>query len=220
MNLKKGIVSVISAVALMTSVIPSNSSASERNSLPTADVSKEQVNDVKGMLDAIKELERSKMNMDNLSKNKQKDIDKLSKEAQQFYYIFEQVVSENGNDVDKALNTLVMYYQAANKENVISGPQEARASLASIGSVKEYKISNAKIVQMTKDAGLYGGTWAVLIAVAKAFAKSPTVLTAMLVAIPTLGMAVLNKCNKYNKGVIITDVRIGATHNFSCQARR
>ena len=64
---------------------------------------------------------------------------------------------------------------------------------------------------------MYASGWAVLNAIAKAFKKSPTLLNAMLIAIPALGLATLNKCNKDNRGVIITDVRIGATHSFSCK---
>jgi hypothetical protein len=42
----------------------------------------------------------------------------------------------------------------------------------------------------------------------------------LIIAVPALGWAVLNACNRYNKGVIIKDVRIGASHSFSCSARK
>ncbi|MED4631561.1 hypothetical protein P9443_01365 [Peribacillus frigoritolerans] len=185
-------------------------------------VSKEQIGDTQELIDVVNELDQSNLNMDNLSKNKQSEIKKLSKEAQEFYYIFEQVVKENGDDAEKAIATLATYYQSMNNVNVASTKQEAsgQVSASSIGAVKNYYLSNTQVNNIIKDAGLYGGTWAVLSAIAKAFAKKPTLLTAMLVAIPVLGVAALNECNKYSKGVVITDVRIGATHSWSCAARK
>jgi uncharacterized membrane protein len=219
---KKGIVSVVSAVTLLICISPSASFASTGVDTPTVQVSKEQIGDTQELIDVVNELDQSNLNMDNLSKNKQSEIKKLSKEAQEFYYIFEQVVKENGDDAEKAIATLATYYQSMNNVNVASTKQEAsgQVSASSIGAVKKYYLSNTQVNNIIKDAGLYGGTWAVLSAIAKAFAKKPTLLTAMLVAIPVLGVAALNECNKYSKGVVITDVRIGATHSWSCAARK
>src|SRR5690606_16172308 len=108
--------SFVSAIAIFASVVPATSFASEKTTptIEVSKVSKKQVSDAKEMINVIEEIDRSKLNMDNLSKNKQTDIDRLSEEAQQFYYIFEQAVSENGNNVEQALTTLATYYQSTN----------------------------------------------------------------------------------------------------------
>ncbi|WP_375106085.1 hypothetical protein AB9L15_04100 [Lysinibacillus fusiformis] len=82
--------------------------------------------------------------------------------------------------------------------------------------VKETKMSNQEVNEILKAAGLNAGAWGFLTALAKKWGKSPTWRTLMMVALPTLGAAGLNSCNQYNKGVIITDTRIGATHMYGC----
>lgn len=82
--------------------------------------------------------------------------------------------------------------------------------------VKETKMSNQEVIEIVKQAGLNAGAWGFLTALAKKWGKSPTWRTLMAVALPSLGAAGLNNCNQYNKGVKITDTRIGATHMYGC----
>ncbi|MEK4951957.1 hypothetical protein NST12_16820 [Bacillus sp. FSL W8-1127] len=235
MKFKKGVISFVSAVTLLGSSVPITSFAQAQDSPPSTiqkvdikelkkSVTKEQVADVQKMVNVISELDR-KVNMDNLSANTQKDINKLSKEAKEFYYLYEQVYKQNDGkfDVELTLATLNYYYNSMNNTSTQSGTEvkENTFSIAStIGSVKTYKLSNQQVNDIIKMIGVHGAGWGLMTAIAKYFAKSPTWITAMIIAIPTLGAAVLNACNRYNKGVIIKDVRIGATHNWSCSAVR
>ncbi|RFU70277.1 hypothetical protein D0469_06665 [Peribacillus saganii] len=218
MNLKKGIVSVVSAVTLLSCVSPSASFASTRTNAPTVQVSKEQVANMKEVFDVVKELDRSNLNMDNLSKNKQKDINKLSSEAKKFYYIYAEA-SKNGKlDAVQTMSVLHTYYNAIN--NIPTNQAKSNVVMAASIRVKTYKLTNQQVKDIGKLIGVHGAGWGLAVAIAKKFGKSPTLATALIIAVPALGWAVLNACNRYSKGVILKDIRIGATHNWSCSARR
>lgn len=184
--------------------------------------SEKEVEVAKNILNIINELDQNRnLNMYNLSENKQSDIDKLDKDVQEFYSLYKQAYEQANGQLNTADTIEILrsyYYQNINSVQEVQPVEQVTA--ASVISIKEYKISNQQVTEITKLAGLYGSGWAFMNALAKKFGKSPTFLNMLLVAIPALGVAGLNTCNRYNKGVIITDYRIGATHNFSCSAQK
>lgn len=215
MNLKKTIVCVVSAATLLSAVSPTTSFA--KSNKPSIKTTEEQAAEVQSLFDLIEEINKSGLDMENLSVNEKHEIDKLSNEAQELYYIYEQTINEQGTDLDKAIATLATYYQ----KNVEDSTNTYRQlSTSTIGNYKEYYLTHQQVVDITKAAGLHSGGWTFISAIAKIFGKNPTALTAMIIAIPTLGAATLNACNRYDKGVIIRDFRVGATHNFSCFPRK
>ncbi|MFJ7939630.1 hypothetical protein ACIQYG_14120 [Peribacillus sp. NPDC096622] len=220
MNLKKGIVSVVSAVTLLSCISPSASFASTKMDTPTVKVSKEQVADMQEVIDVVNELERSNLNMDNLSKNKQKDINRLSSDAKEFYYIYSQA-SKNGKlDTTQMMSVFHTYYNAMNNPTTKHASSNQGITTSSIGSVKTYNLSNQQVKDIGNLVGVHGSGWGLALAIAKHFGKNPTLATLLIMAVPALGWATLNACNRYSKGVKIKDIRIGASHSFSCSARK
>jgi hypothetical protein len=199
-------------------VSPVTSSAQTQLEVSSVEVSKEQIYNVQKMANVVKELDK-KLNMEDLSQNSEKDINKLSKEAKEFYNLYVEVSASGEGDVAQALVLLGSYYNTINTESSTQ-QVEGQVSTMSIGGVYNYYLSNQQVRDIIATAGVNGGFWAVLSAAMKHFAKSPTLLTAMIVALPALGAATLNACNRYAKGVVITDVRVGTFHNFSCAPRR
>lgn len=220
MNFKKTFISTVAGVALLSSISPTISSASTEKK-ESINVTQDQINEVENLFDMILEIENSRLDMVDLSNNTKKDIEGLSKDAQKFYYLYAEF-SNNGEiqlTEEQSLSLLNLYVTNPNLSSSIVS-QGITATSASIGSVKKYKLSNQDVVDIGKLVALNGTGWTFLAAVAKKFLKKPTYATMLIGAVPALGWAVLSACNRYNKGVIITDIRIGATHSFSCSARK
>jgi ABC-type Fe3+-hydroxamate transport system substrate-binding protein len=222
MKLQKLIISLVTAATLFACASPSVSLASSTK-LPQ--VSDEQVADMEKVIDIIGELDRSNLNMENLAENKPDDINKLSADAKGFYYIYAQASEGSEVDTVEALSVIHTAYESMDpttqttKQASMSKPTYVAPS-SIIGGVKTYKLSNQQVVDIGKLVGVHGAGWGLILAIAKKFAKTPTLATGLIIAVPALGWAVLNACNRYNKGVIIKDIRIGASHNFSCSARK
>ncbi|MCM3181141.1 hypothetical protein ACUXHY_005407 [Cytobacillus horneckiae] len=218
MNFKKTLISTVAGVALIGSISPTISFASTEK-VETINVTQEQVNEVEDLFNVVMEIENSSLDMVTLSNNAKSDIEALSKDAQRLYSLYAEF-SNNGEiqlTEEQSFSLLNLYLTNPNSSQSIVSQGIAPAS---IGSVKEYKLSHQDVVDIGKLVGVHGTGWGFLAAIAKKFAKKPTYATMLIVAVPALGWSVLNACNRYNKGVIIKDIRIGATHNFSCSARK
>jgi hypothetical protein len=208
------------SLVLLISIVPISSLAS--TNAPddeTMNVSLEELENTAILVDSINELDQ-KLDMENLSSNSQEEINQLSVEAKELYnlivsYEKQKSTSLTGEDVLPLFNE---YVEKLNK-NEISRSNEYSIAPAAVINYKEYKISNADIQKLVKLAGLNGGFWATATAIAKIWAKSPTVLTLMIAAVPALGVAGLNLCNSKNKGVIITKIGSGATNSYSCRSQ-
>ena len=206
---------------LMTFLTPITSIAQtgtskESNSI-TVNVSEEEVAEATKLVNAIDEL-NANLNMNDLSKNSETEIRKLSKEAQDFYYLYKD--QSNGKATKEDALNLMNEALETEDTKLASSKDTIQKTGYDVISEKKYYLSNQNVKDFVKQAGVNGSFWGLMTAIAKAFKKSPTYVTGLIVAIPALGAAVLNACNKYDKGVVITDLRVGATHNFSCTARK
>ncbi|MEK4380348.1 hypothetical protein [Bacillus sp. FSL R5-0434] len=219
--MKKFIISAVTTTMLTTGVALPYANAQKKPQLVSMDESTPNVNvneiaKAKEITDIIKDLDK-KLNMYDLSKNKKSDIDKLDKEEQEFYYLFKRA-SENANGKltqEDTLKLLNSYYQ----NNVKQSENKSLVSAASVIKKRDWKLSNSQVNNIVTLVNLHGTGWGLMIALAKAFAKSPTLLTMLIVAVPALGGAALARCNKKGKGIIISDLQVGATHSFSCRSR-
>lgn len=222
MSIKKMLFGVISSAVLIGTISPSFSYANETDvteeeaveGVTAITVSDAEMSGAEALFKAVEELDGT-LDMEDVSNNDKEDIDSLSEDGQQLYELYLEKLESDMSDEEKTLALLSQFkteQQVNTKSNLIKA--------SSIGSIKKYYLSNADVNSLIKNAGLNGGFWATVSAVAKRFGKNPTYVTALIVAVPALGVAVINKCNKYNKGVVIQDIRIGATHNFSCSARK
>ena len=223
-EMKKVLATTISVVLLsgvlspMASATDTNKAVSNKETYGSLEVSQAEVKQVGEIVDIINELDQN-LNMYDISKNKQGEIDNLSPEAQEFYYSYKQELDANNGDLNKkqTVGFLQSYY--ANNSNLNVAKEQSRISFYNPIKYKEYKLSNQQVVDIVGLVGLHGTGWGLLAALAKKFGKSPTFLTAMLIAVPALGAAALAKCNRKSKGVIIMDYQVGATHSFSCKSR-
>ena len=176
---------------------------------------------------ALEELEK-KLDMSKVTGHTERELNRLSPRARDLYDYIQEYArnSESPLTEDDTLVVLGSYLNLLNSESSSPKPrttvphlQKAEFSTLALGSVKEYKVSNQQISDLNKAVGVNTGFWGMAAAIAKIWAKSPTVLTAMLVAIPALGIAGLNACNRYNKGVIIKRVTIGTFSNWTCRSQ-
>ncbi|UOY89184.1 hypothetical protein [Bacillus glycinifermentans] len=177
-------------------------------------VSGKEVENTKVLVRAINELD-TKLDMENLSANSQKEVSQLSPEAKKLY---DSIVSYKNQKSafltsDDAVVIFSEYVSNLNKS------KEQTFTTKGVLNYKEFKISNSKIKQLSAAVGINGGFWTTATAIVKYFSYSPTALTLMLVAVPTLGMGVINACNSKGKGIIITQVGSGATNTYSCRSQ-
>ncbi|MFJ1450556.1 hypothetical protein [Bacillus halotolerans] len=218
--MKKTCVFVLSLV-LLVSMLPFSALAStESSEYDMITVSGKDLKNTEVLVDAINELDE-KLDMENLSSNSQEEISRLSLEAKKLYdfivsYKNQKSGSLTGND---ALIIFSEYVDELTKSEV-NKPVEQMITTMGLGiNYKTYKISNSKVKQLSNAVGINSGFWATSAAIAKIFAKSPTVLTLMLGAVPMLGMGVINACNSKGKGIIITKMGSGATNTYSCRSQ-
>ena len=219
--MKKNLVSIIAFVFLFSCLAPSSISFAQEDSNKEVDfmnefsASEEEMAQLDKLLNAIEEIDQN-LDMENLSENKQEDINSLSLEAQQLYELYKTEL-EQDNEVSQldAINVLKESFDGELKTEGV-----AKASALSIGSVKEYKLSNSDVRTILGLIGVHGTGWAFLKELVKKFSgKGPTLLTILIIGLPAIGGAALAVCNRKGKGVIIKDIRIGASHNFSCSSR-
>lgn len=223
-KLNKVFISCMASLIAFT-VIPSNSSIA--SSLPTEieleeeflnEVSQEDIDKAEKIVSIIENLEE-KLDMEELQNNTKENIDSLDQDSKEFYYLYEKYSQENNNKMDaESVFKLISAY--ANNDYSITSDSENQMTTARVNvKVKEYKISNQRVRDVVNLVGIHGTGWAFAIALAKKFGKNPTWVTLMIVAVPALGAAGLNACNRKNKGIIITRTTIGATSMFSCKSQ-
>ncbi|MFC2948858.1 hypothetical protein [Virgibacillus sediminis] len=221
----KKLFSLIIATTLLVSTFGSSVAFAEGDSMVKdapelsksvqVDVSEEDLAKVQVMVNAIEELDQN-LDMENLSKNKKRDIKQLSNEAQELYYLYTKKANKVNGKGDVSPEEVLSFLNTASSSFSEPGMVEPNYS---IRSVKRYYLTHQQVTDIVKGSAWNGGFWGMMAAIAKIWGKSPTVLTAMIVAIPTLGAATINLCNRYNTGIVIQDIRVGATHSFSCYPR-
>ncbi|WP_053348390.1 hypothetical protein [Peribacillus butanolivorans] len=217
--MKKRVLSIMLIGTLVFSIVPSTfaSEITTENEEVTT-VTEQEVQNTGIIVGAIEELDE-KLDMENLPSNTQEEIDLLSSDARELYNF----ILDYSNNSSKPLtsdDTLVVLGAYLNKLNNSSVQNNSeQITPFALGSVKEYKISNAKVKDLNAAVGANTGFWTLSAAIAKIWAKNPTVLTAMLVAIPIVGMSALNVCNRKGKGVIIKKISIGTAHQYSCTSQ-
>lgn len=211
--MKKTISFLVAIVLIFAAISPVYASGNESTVKENTNITEQDIVNAGILVDAIKELDE-KLDMNNLSSISENEVSLLSENARNFYdYIKEY---ENSQDfIENPQMVLANYMNEIEKENPRS-KKEGR-----IGGItyKEYKISNSKLKEFKKNVAYNAGFWGIAAAVAKVWSKSPTVLTAFLVAIPALGIAILDKCNKKSKGIIIIKAGTGATNTYSCKSQ-
>lgn len=188
-------------------------------------VSIEETARVERMVNSINELDKkigleNLENLEKLSDIDQNLVDSLSKETQDFFNFVKKIEQDNNNAItsENGLAILSTYVQSLDSKNDMTiTPYSSIAS--TIGSIKDYKISNAQMKELNLLVNGNTGFWTLSAAIASIWKKSPTTLTKFIVAIPIIGLYTLNVCNKKGKGIIITDVRVGASHSFSCKSQ-
>jgi hypothetical protein len=220
----KKILSVFIAVSMLTFSLSINNVAHAQSNEESTDstVSIEELAKVGTIVKAIEELDKKigLENLDNLEKLsdiKQNDFDSLSKETQDFFNFVKEAEKENSSLITGENGLSVLSTYVHNLDSLDS--KTMKATIASVGSVTERKISNAQMKNLNLAVTGNSGFWTLSGAIAKTFAKSPTALTMFIVAIPIIGIFALNVCNKKEKGVIVKDVRIGASHSYSCRSQ-
>lgn len=115
----------------------------------------------------------------------------------------------NNINEEAVMNTTEM------KQNISSDPNQ----LPPLIRTKDFHLSQKDVSELKKMAGIYGTGWGLINAWAKKLGKSATWINMMLLAVPALGVATIDACNKRDKGVIITRTSYGATHTFTCKAK-
>lgn len=217
----KKILSVFIAVSMLTLSLSINNVAHAQSNEEMTDstVSSEELAKVETMVKAIKELDKkigleNLENLEKLSDIEQNDFDSLSKETQDFYNFVKETKEENSSLItgENGLAVLSAYVHNLDSKTM-------KATTYSVGSVKEYKISNSKMKTLNTAVDGNTGFWGLTAAVAKIWGKNPTALTLLIGAIPAIGIYALNVCNKKEKGVIVKDIRIGASHSYSCRSQ-
>lgn len=184
------------------------------NEVKVVEVTPEDVAKIGNVVKLINEIDKSGLNMDDLSKNSPEDIEKLSDEAQEFYYLY-----KNELLALKDKNQTASKEEAAQFIHKASNQMGTEATTSSIGSIKKYYLTNQDVNDIVKASNWNGGFWAVITGIAQKYGKKPTWATAVIIGISILGAATLDICNRKGKGVVIQDVRIGATHQWSCYSR-
>lgn len=194
----------------------SNDDVSGLNDLVEVQISKEDLAKTYVLVEAITELDEN-LNMQDLSSYTPRDIENLSDEAQQLFHLYTKEYNKLDEPAYVTEEEVLSFMNLAS--NQIVGSEVDLIKTASLGSYKEYYLSHKQVTSIVKGSAWNGGFWGMMAAIAKIWGKSPTVLTLMIVAIPALGAATINLCNKNNKGVVIRHLRVGASHSFTCFAR-
>lgn len=211
--MKKIVTSAVCATMLISATSTFAASAEDNSYTGSKQVTQENVSQVKEMIDIINTLD-TELNMYDLSKNNQQDIEKLDKESQEFYYLYKGTTESSQPLTQEAmLGVLNSYVQSSQESN------QSNMGVSSIGSIKKYNFSNSEVNTIIDLVADYGTGWAFVTALAKAFGKNPTALTLLIVAVPALGATAIKRCNSKSKGIVITDTRIGATHSYTCTSR-
>jgi hypothetical protein len=220
----KKILSVFIAVSMLTFSLSINNVAHAASNEETVDstVSSEELAKVETMVKAIEELDKKigLENLDNLEKLadiKQNDFNSLSKETQDFFNFVKETEKENSSLITAENGLTVLSTYVHNLDSKTMKP--TAFSAYSVGSVKEFKISNSKMKSLNLAVDGNTGFWGLSAAVAQIWKLNPTALTLLIAAIPMIGIYALNVCNKKEKGIIIKDIRIGASHSYSCRSQ-
>lgn len=224
----KKILSLFVVVSMLTFSLSINNVAHAQSNEEMTDstVSSEELAKVETMVKAIEELDEKigLGNLANLEKSsdiEQNEFDSLSKETQDFFNFVKEIEEENSSLLtgENGFAILSAYVNNLDSKTMKLQANAMKVTAYSVGSVKEHKISNSKMKELNLAVGGNTGFWSLAAAVAKTFAKSPTALTLFIVAIPAVGIYALNVCNKKGKGIIIQDIRIGASHSYSCRSQ-
>ncbi|MCK6207690.1 hypothetical protein KZX50_19805 [Bacillus infantis] len=217
------IMSLIMGISVVTPSL-AQASQNEGNEFTNVTVTQEDEKNTEVLVTAINELDE-KLDMENLHSNSQEEINQLSEEGKKLYtdiIDYQNQLSSplTGEDMVTILNSY--FIELSEKETSATKEIDLEPKVSAlVGGInyKEYKISNSKIQQLNNLVDYNTGFWGVATAIAKIWAKNPTVLTLMLAALPVLGIAGLNTCNSKGKGVIITKFGTGATNSYSCKSQ-
>jgi hypothetical protein len=205
---------VLMSLTLLVAFVTPSFAHAEESEIP---VSKTDLENTETLVNVIEELDQN-LDMENLSANSPEDINRLSVTAKDLY----NSILEYANTTSEPLTGEDMALILSTQFHKLSDNQSTETSFSTMGVVnnKKWKLSNSKIKQLNRMAGWNAGFWATATAVARIWAKSPTALTGFLIAIPLVGMAAINSCNKREKGVYIRQVGSGATNNYFCEGIR
>ncbi len=219
--MKKVLISTVSFAMLSGVVTPFSTThaatKNEVNDVEAIQVSQAEIDEAQKVVDIINSLDE-KLNMNDFTKNDLETIESLNNDEREFYNQFKEATERNGGQLDEegAINVInSVYHETIARDNA----PVRMAAASSVGSVKDYKLSNQEVKDIADIAGVHGTGWGFVTGIAARFGKKPTILSMLILAVPALGAIAINRCNKNGKGVIITDLRIGATHSFSCRAR-
>lgn len=216
--LNKFFILTLLAILLVTYSLPPSYAAGLGSIDDVTEISNEEIEQVAKMVRIIEELD-THLDMENLANNTIFEIENLSEEAQKFYYFVKGLEEDPENLLsgEEALIELTTYMNNMDSLNIDYSTEDNQISpMSIIGSSKKYYISDRQIRDLNLAVGGNTGFWTLAAAIAQIWGKSPTVLTAMLIAIPIVGIAGINICNRQQKGIVITHVRIGATHSATC----
>lgn len=220
--MKKLIITLTSLMLVLSFALPALSPASaetiETGRNLEGSVSHEELARVEKMINSIDELDKkigleNLENLEKLSDIDQNVFDSFSKETQDFLNFVKEIENNNVITSENGLAILSTYVQGLENQNGMT------VMASSVGSVTEYKVSNAKMKELNLLVNGNTGFWTLTAAIAAIWKKSPTVLAKFIVAIPIIGVYGLNVCNKKGKGIIITDLRVGASHTFTCKSQ-
>ncbi|WP_208590832.1 hypothetical protein [Gracilibacillus suaedae] len=192
----------------------------EGNSLKIVNFNQGDIDKVHNVVGIINEIEKSELDMENLSGNSKEEINKLSQAAQEFYFLYEEKVDElNINYGENVEIEVLNFINEVSNDYEMNSSETAAIQAASLGGVYKYYLSNQQVKDIAAAAGVNGTFWGLMAAIAKKFAKKPTYITALIVAVPALGASLLTACNRKGKGIVIKDIRVGATHSWSCYSQ-
>lgn len=210
MELSKILLSILSFVMLFAFVAPEKSvyaEETEENLYYEFDETEALSAEADQYYNAIMELDE-KLNMYNFSTHTTGQLSSLSPEAKEFYDVYKTTVA-----VEAPPTT------GGDNNDVIKPPPISTFAIGYIGGVKNYYLTNQQVKDITYNVAIHGTGWGFITAIAKKFKRSPTFVTMLIIAVPALGAAALNKCNRLGRGIVIRDTRIGAMHSFTCFSR-
>lgn len=151
----------------------------------------------------LEEMDSKGIDIVNLENNTPKQIELLSSAAKEVYFDYQLELQNVGTDELVGNVSFVKDFARVDSGEI--------TTFAANTNVSGIYISNAQVIKLNKISGLSGGVFGVSAALIKAkLGLSPTVLTVLILAVSTLGLATLNACNWNNKGFYLTASFIGS----------
>ncbi|WP_340084680.1 hypothetical protein MHB50_00155 [Siminovitchia sp. FSL H7-0308] len=148
------------------------------------------------LINLLEEMDSKGIDIINLENNKSEQIELLSPDAKELYLKYELEIQNNGTN---EVVGNVLY-----SENSSVNPGEI-GTLTKKTKVRGIYISNATVKKLNTITNYSGGIFGVAAALIKMkLGLSPTALTMLILAVGTLGMKVVNSCNKYKKGFYLS----------------